>query len=247
MDANQNLLSVEEALIIAGTGARPISFAASPNDITWGIGSAFLLSYNGHVFAVTAKHVIENQRAKPTHTRIFMPNTNVALPIKSAFTPKFFDHENKDEIEDLLFFVIDDSLFCEVSGIELYSWNLSRWWYPPSKLNIGDELLLAGFPGDDKVYDYDNNKLTDLLLLRTANYTDSEWGDGLHTMTGSASEYTFNGLSGAPVFCRKEGFVFFVGIITRGSESSGKCHFIGADIIISALNNYFKGLNQTSL
>jgi len=104
MDGNQNLLTAEEALVIAGTGTRPISFAASPDDITWGIGSSFLLNYNGHVFVVTAKHVIENQGANPTHTRIFMPNTNIALPIKSAFTPRFLDHENKDEIEDLLFF-----------------------------------------------------------------------------------------------------------------------------------------------
>lgn len=237
MDILQRALTPEEVYIIVGTGARPICFADSQESYIWGVGSSFLLNYLGHVIAVTAKHVIKNQDADPVHTRILMPNTNVALPIKSGFTPIFPEHANKEEVEDLIFFNIDDTLFCEESGLDLYSWDLLNRSYPASKLKQGDELLVAGFPGSEKTYDYDEKKIHDTLLLRTANLFSSGLGKDIYTMKGVSSEIDFNGMSGAPVFCRRRGYVLFVGIVIRGTSSSGILHFVGSEIIMSALNN----------
>ncbi|KEQ17543.1 hypothetical protein [Endozoicomonas numazuensis] len=166
-----------------------------------------------------------------------MPNTNMALPIQSGFTPTFYNHENKDDVEDLFFFKINDSLFCAESGVDLYSWDFINRSYPTSKLSFGDELMVAGFPDTNERYDYDGQKINDLLLVRTANLAESELGKDIYTMSGLPSEYNFNGMSGAPVFCRRDGWVLFCGLVIRGSAHSGKMHFISSEIIMSALNN----------
>jgi hypothetical protein len=206
----------------------------------WGIGSIFLLNYKGVVFGVTAKHVIENQGADCRNIRVSMLETTVTLKIKSAFTPNFYVHENNDEIEDLLFFEVDSKLFEKESETNLYSWDFVTQTYPASKLKIGAELLVTGFPFTDEKYDYDNNIINDLLLIRTANLTAPTFGKDIYTMEATPSDTEFNGLSGSPVFCRIERDVFFCGIVIKGSSSSGLLHFIGSDIIHSALKFKFK-------
>ncbi len=235
MEMHERFLTPEEVLMIVATGTRPICFSASPDDYIWGFGSSFLLNYKGNVFAITAKHVIENPKADCRHTRILMPNTGMALPIKRAFTPSFDDPENKDEVDDFILFEIDDALFTQESNKDLYSWNFERWSFPASKVPIGVEILVAGFPFSNDRYDWDNNKINELMLIRTGNLAKSSLCEGLYTMEGIPSETDFNGLSGSPIFCRNKGYVFFIGLVTRGTASSGKLHFIGSEFIRSAL------------
>lgn len=237
MDIHQRHLTPEEVITIVGTGARPICFCENEESDIWGIGSSFLINYLGHILVITAKHVIENLGADPRHTRILMPNTTVALPIKSSFTPIFYEHENKADAEDLLFFNIDDELFCQESGLDLYSWDFMGRSFPTSKLEVGDELLVAGFPSTEERYNYDEQRINDTLLLRTAILVESQLGKDIYTMSGTASEFDFNGMSGAPVFCRREGMVLFSGLVIRGSSSSGILHFLSSEIVMSALNN----------
>ena len=237
MDIHQRPLTPEEAIIIVGTGARPICFCENEESYIWGIGSSFLINYLGNVIVITAKHVIENQKAKPWHTRILMPNTKVSLPIKSGFTPIFHNHENKSDVEDLIFFNIDDKIFCQESGLDLYSWDFINRSFPTSKLEVDAELLVAGFPFTEERYNYDDKKINDTLLLRTGNLAEPNLGKDLYTMMGSTSDFDFNGLSGAPVFCRREGLVLFTGIVIRGSSTSGKLHFLSSEIVMSALKN----------
>jgi len=104
-------------------------------------------------------------------------------------------------------------------------------------LKEGDELLVAGFPASEERYDYDNQKINNTLLVRTANLINSELGKDIYTMKGDPSEYDFNGVSGSPVFCRIDGVVLFTGVVVRGSSSSGLLHFLSCEIIMSALNN----------
>ncbi|MGI9278500.1 MAG: hypothetical protein ACR2PX_02590 [Endozoicomonas sp.] len=237
MNILERYLTQEEAIIIVGTGARPICFCENEDSFTWGIGSSFILNYLGSVFIVTAKHVIDNQKADHKHIRVLLPDTKMALPILSGFSPIFYDHENKDDVEDLVFLKVDDSLFCVESGVDLYSWDFIKRSYPASKLTVGDELKVAGFPDTGERYDYDARKISDLLLVRTANLSESELGKDIYTMSGQPSNYSFNGISGAPVFCRRDGWVLFCGIVIRGTAQSGQMHFIGSEIIMSAFKN----------
>ena len=234
MNKNKKAQALAEMLKFAAKCARPICFCGHKEDWVWGIGSSFLINYLGHVFSITAKHVIENQKANPLHTCISIQNTNVMLPIKLSFTPTAIDHENKSDVEDLLFFYIDDQLFRQESGMDLYSWDVVNYSISASLLNVGEELVVIGFPHDEK-YDYDKKIITDTLLFRTASLAQSKLGSNIYTMKGKPSDFNFDGMSGSPVFCEKDGSVLFLGIVIRGTSSSGILHFIGSEVIISTL------------
>tara|TARA_R110001583_G_scaffold173411_1_gene327453 strand:- start:2747 stop:3496 length:750 start_codon:yes stop_codon:yes gene_type:complete len=236
MNINQKTLKIAEKYV------RPICFCENKDSWVWGRGSSFLINYLGHVFAITAKHVIENQNANPLHTNISMQNTNVMLPIKLSFTPTFTKHENKSDVEDLLFFNIDDQLFLQKSDINLCSWDVLNNSYLASKLSIGDELIVTGFPHTPTTYDYDKKIITNTLLIRTASLIKSELGCNIYTMKGTSSEFNFDGMSGSPVFCQKDGALLFLGIVIRGSSKSGILHFIGFEVIISILEK--SGIQQ---
>lgn len=237
MCIHNRALTIEDGVVIVASVARPICFCETESSYIWGIGSSFLINYLGRVLVITAKHVVENLDANPKDTRILMPNTKVALPIKSSFTPVFYNHENKTDVEDLIFFNIDDQRFCQESGLDLYSWDFIKLSYPTSKLAVGDELLVAGFPNTEDRYNYDEKKINETLLLRTGSLVESKLGKDIYTMDGTASEYDFNGMSGAPVFCLREGFVLFTGIVLRGSSSSGILHFVSSEVVMSALKS----------
>lgn len=233
MEIHDSFLTSEKVYI--STCARPICFSEGQDGWIWGIGSSFVFNYDGCVYAITAKHVIENQKVNPTHTRILMPETNVALPIKGAIVIEFDTHDNKEEVEDFILFQIDYQQFVKESDKDLYFWDFKHRAYPASKLSIGYEILVAGFPSTEDRYDYDSKRINDLLLLRSGNINKSILGSDMYTLEGIPSEYDFNGISGSPVFCRINEYMFFIGLVTRGTASSGKLHFIGSEIIYRAL------------
>lgn len=243
MDTNKKARTLAEMQKIAETFARPIRFCENREGYIWGNGSSFLINYRGHVFLVTAKHVIENQSAKLLYPYISMPNTNVMLTIKLSFTPTAVEHENKNDVEDLLFFHIDDQLFYQESGIELYSWDVFNYSISASQLDIGDELIVTGFPHTKTKYDYDRKIITDTLLIRTGVLAKSELGCNIYKIKGTPSEFDFNGMSGSPVFCEKNGRILFLGIVIRATSSSGILHFIGSEIIIGTLKK--SGIQQS--
>ena len=233
---NEQFLTDNEVdVIIAST--RPLSFSEIQDAYIWGFGSSFLLNYNENVYAITAKHVIENQKADPHHIRISIPKCTLALPIENIFS-KTFDN-NGEEIEDFLLLKINHIQFMKESKQDLYSWDFKNWSYPTSQLPIGTEILVAGFPfiREDR-YDYDNKQINEMLLIRTGNIHTSILGSGMYAIEAASSEYPSNGMSGSPVFCRKkDGYLYFIGLVTRGSEYSEILHFISSEVIYSALKS----------
>jgi hypothetical protein len=104
---DQFLTNEEQNNIKAST--LPICFSEKQDAYIWGFGSSFLLNYNENVYVITAKHVIENQKADPHHIRILIPQCTLALPIENIFS-RTFDN-NGEEIEDFLLLKINHSTF----------------------------------------------------------------------------------------------------------------------------------------
>lgn len=235
---NQFLTNEEQNNIKAST--LPICFSENQDTYIWGFGSSFLLNYNGNVYVITAKHVIENQKADPRHIRILIPQCTLALPIDNIFS-RTFDN-NGEEIEDFLLLKINHIQFMKESKQNLYSWDFKNRSYPTSQLSIGTEILVAGFPFiKENRYDYANKQINEILLIRTGNINTSILGSGMHTMEAGSSEYPSNGMSGSPIFCRKkDGDLYFVGLVTRGSKYSEILHFISSEVIYSTLKSLEK-------
>jgi hypothetical protein len=122
---------------------------------------------------------------------------------------------------------------------DLYSWDFKNRSYPTSQLPIGSEILVAGLPFiKENRYDYDNKQINEILLIRTGNINTSILGSGMYTMEADSSEYPSNGMSGSPIFYRKKnGGLYFIGLVTRGSEYSEILHFISSEVIYSALKS----------
>lgn len=232
---NERELTAEELLEIVGTGARPICFAEDEHSYIWGFGSCFIMNVAGSVFVLTAKHVIENQDAKYQHCRVLMLEGQVALPFSECYTPNFPDRENQDEIEDFVLFRVDEQLLYQESGLDLYSWDFVNRSCPTEMLKEGTQILLAGFPFQENRYDWENEKINEKLLIQVGYLSKSELGSGIYSFDAGPSDFSFNGLSGSPVFCRIDGYVNFIGVIIRGTSSSGKLHFIGSELILEAL------------
>ena len=236
-------LTPEELREIVSTGTRPICFAENVREPFWGFGSSFIFNYKGQVFVITAKHVIENNNVDYRHSRVLMRDSSMALPLTNIYTPDFPDHENREEVEDFVLFEVDDKLYTQISNKDLYSWKITEWSYPPYELEIGAQILIAGYPfTEDRYqwipednYEWENQKIKETLLYNIGYLTDSVLGKGMYTFDGDPSELDYNGLSGSPVFCMRNGFVHFIGIATRGSSSSGLIHFLGVEFIKSAL------------
>ncbi|MBL4571855.1 MAG: trypsin-like peptidase domain-containing protein [Gammaproteobacteria bacterium] len=231
---NERGLHPEELKDIVSTGARPISFAEKEEDYLWGFGSSFLVAHNEYIYALTAKHVVEKNGVDYHHARILIPNAKIALPFTNVFLPSFPDYENREELEDFVIYKTNSELFSEESDVDLFAWRFDTFTWPASKLEIGAQILIAGFPANDDRYDWKNNKILERLVISIGVLNESELGKGIYVLELDPSESTFGGLSGAPLFCRREGHVYFIGLAIRGSAGSGKIHFIGSEFIRSA-------------
>jgi hypothetical protein len=220
---------------------RPINYEL---DVLYGgFGSALLVSYKNKVFAVTAKHVLDNHGGNyHPYTRISMPNTRVVLPIKGMVIPQLDNHHNSGDVDDFVILDIDEKLFTKKSGQVIRPWDFEHNSMPAREVNMGSVICVIGFPETDDRYDYDNNKINDTMLVRNGIMGKSSLGSGMYEMKGSASEFNFNGLSGSPIFYRTDnGDIYYIGLVTRGTASSGSLHFIDSYFISKELAKMVTG------
>jgi hypothetical protein len=215
---------------------RPMCFQ-SDEEFMWGIGTCFLLSVDGEVYAATAKHVIKKPGAEYQHVRITLPGVSLALPIQGVITPQCKGIENEEEIEDFVLLHVDHKGFEKHTGRTIPSLNIAMHRNSARALPIGTELVVAGYLGGEDRYDWDNMIVNDTLLIRNGSLAIHHMGYGMQTMEGSPSEFDFNGLCGSPVFAMLSNQPKLVGLVTRGSGSSGKLHFIEQEMIVAALRN----------
>lgn len=211
---------------------RPIRF--SSGDTLWGFGSCVLVSLNGFFYGVSARHVIGNQGADFSDARILTPDTSVSLPLLGHFCP------SSEKLEsyhlDVVVYRIDVKSYFDFVGRQLPALDLEEHFYPAKHFPM-DTFVVCGYPATDDRYDYDRMRLVDHLIMKTGKKSDSEFGEPIFKLESSPSEYPFNGMSGSPVFgvlgeVRK---FALVGMVVRGTESSGVFHFIDFAVVLSAI------------
>jgi hypothetical protein len=220
------------------TFVRPMCFQSENKAFMWGIGTCFLFHAYGNVYAATAQHIIQKFQAEYQHIRITLPGESFSLPIQGAIKPVCDGVENQEEIEDFVLLHIDDKAFERHTGRTVVSLDLEMQRVCPTELPVGAELLVAGYLDPDNRYDLDNKVINDIFLIRNGSLANNQMGYGVQTMEGSPSQFDFNGLCGSPVFAKIDGNPKLVGLVTRGSGSSGRLHFIEQKVIFAALNNH---------
>ena len=236
----------DRAFRLASAFVRPVRFAGG--EYLWGYGTCTIVKLNGRYYAVTARHVVDRQQANFEDARILMPDTSISLPLLGHFCPRSEVMERHHL--DVLIYILDDQVYFEHTGSLLQAIDLDTHLFPAKHFPAA-QVVVLGYPATEDRYDYDRKILVDHLLLKYGNIESSEMEEPMYRLLSHASEYPFNGMSGSPVLGVMNQKVLFVGVVVRGTESSGIFHFIDSAVIAATIiqhqNDLQNAANQSIL
>ena len=223
---------------------QPIIFESKDQNYPyWGRGSSLIVSNNSdHCYCVTAKHVFRNQKATSEQLRIFpSEHSRVSLPFDEQVSITF-DENHPEAFDDILMLRIWMKDFDNSGDAPLVSQDMAGGCYPATSLRAGSTLWIAGFPSQSRYVDYDAAKISTTRTLRKAAFV----GPSTHSahsyelLVEEMNDLTdFDGLSGGPVYYLQEFLVnnvrclkvLLAGLMTNGTASSRKMHFIDSVVI----------------
>lgn len=231
-DSRFSMLTTENLCTFAehGSGARPLFFHTG-DGMPWGFGSCVLVKYAGRTYVITARHVIENQGAKMSSVCVAGSGT-ITIPLLRTYRIAFDGYDKDDEEHDFLLIEVDEQRHMKIAGKQPVAWDLERRSFSASRLHVGSELLVVGFPFTEFRYDWDQKVITDLMLVRLGLLSEQKLSKGVYKMSGAPSSESFDGLSGAPIYSLINGKPLLSGLAIRGSGSSGCLYFIDVAYLV---------------
>lgn len=224
--------------------SRPVLFFTKNSDYPyWGKGSSFFITSGPHIYWLTARHVMENQRASP-HELMITPGDSsvVSVPFDKLLQIK----NGPEDFRDLYMLRINKAEFWESTDSAIYAWDINRDFFDCSKLLPGDELFLLGYPSESRFVDYDVKRIhfTQVILRGIYQGRSSEEHCHVLELETSVTLDDLDGLSGGVVFRyprNPDEPAQAVGLIIRGTAESGIIRFIDCTVI-----NEFVRLSETT-
>lgn len=201
----------------------------------FGVGTAFLLEHEGHLFAITAQHVLDNQNARNSDLRLLLKDNEhfMLFDMEAVFNPEYEPHydllirrvtklQHKHLVDSGAYWVHTSSTIVEEGFHEV-----SAFW-------------AFGYPEEGRGYDYDRKAFSASLEVFGGNYSPPEV-PGLGTIKlFSDGPSSFRGMSGSLVLADLDDMMRFAGMVTMASERSGIVNFIPASVIV----HYLDRLNE---
>lgn len=225
---------------------RPVIFEGEHAEFPyWGKGSSFLISNTQNFFWVTASHVIVNMGGSANALRIFpSDNSRISLPFNEQYTI------NKGSVDedhhDVFILRIDLSGFDRSGDAPLVAQDIEKGVLPAEYLKQDDELWVMGYPSDSNTINYDTRTITNTRSVLRAIYKGESISDHCHKLIieSSIKLESLDGLSGGPVFHMKQEthsgesviYPMLVGMLLRGTASSGIAHFVSSSVIVNIVN-----------
>jgi len=208
----------------------------------WMAGTCFLASYAGMLFAVTAKHVLDNNRVDPETIRVpYNQGSRSLLQIEEFVYPVKYDTDDSD-YADLAFLSVDTGSLDPSRAGGLFPLNLDNY-NRRDTLSHGGILVMRGYPKCLLDIDYEASKITSRGYCVEATYQCESRSKhcGELEFKALADIEDLNGLSGSPIFQLVkvgEGRYLrnFAGMLIRGTKISGKGHFIHSSVFFCALD-----------
>ncbi len=205
-------------------------------------GSCFLVKYNNHLLAITAKHTHPDYKIE--NVKIALDNSEIIVPLLRGH--KIKESEDESEFHDILIYEIDINSLTEDEVIALNALDLNKLMKKNITLAPGLRLVVSGFPTELNEPDYENKILPNYRFIITSTYTQtSATISYLHQLSllDISNISNFDGFSGAPVFSVKSDNYRLAGMILRGTIESGVAHFIGVSVIYELLHKIFGDLD----
>lgn len=166
-------------------------------------GSSFLVKVEDLIFAVTAKHVLYNNRHSPDANEILIrynEESRYFLPFDEMLGVNTLDSEDTDH-KDIIFLKVAKSHFKSTIDTGFVIELPGKRSLPGLKC---EQLLITGFPKEISEIDYQSKNIKTVRKPLMATTPSPTKYKGLFTFQyaqDNASGFNLNGLSGSPVFC----------------------------------------------
>jgi hypothetical protein len=208
-------------------------------------GTLFLVGFHQKVYVLTPRHVVLDWPMDGL--AIILTETGERLPLSTRWIIRVHDDDGTvDEDSDMSDLIIFRADLTEVSP-EARSSNYFVHLTPPEAVDWFDSrdesiFFLYGHPKVANYPDWERSKVIQNQYLLHGAYAGPSPFDGCFELSieNPLALADFDGLSGSPVFSLlkeyKSGIQpVFCGMALRGTAPSKRIHFLGANIIIAAL------------
>lgn len=207
-------------------------------------GTAFLIHLKGHLFAVTAKHVLTKQKYNPKSFHIrYNDQGRELIQFDTMFFLTTSLTEDSDHV-DILFFKVSEKLFrYNVNSSVII--NLDA--FEEFDYSDGDKILVTGFPDVVADINYEGKVINHFRQpfeggkVKKSGYQDVY--EFKYSAESDSVKLKLSGMSGAPVFLYKENGTCkgLAGILLRHS------FFLSAKNIHKYLNKILENLHNQTL
>jgi len=223
--------------------SRPVLYEHDePKFAYWGKGSSFIIANTRNYYWVTAAHVLTNAGAHVNSVRIFpSDHSKISLPFDQQYSVNKGLADDED-YKDVFMLRVDVSGFDKSGDAPLVAQDLEVGWLSADWLTRNDELWIVGYPAESNYVDYDVDKISNTRSVLRAVYEGPSDSTHCHRlrMETSIRLVSYDGLSGSPVYCMKHRhhdrqelvFPLLVGMLLRGSASSGIAHFVNSKVLL---------------
>ncbi len=226
---------------------RPVVYRHSGTELTyWTKGSSFLIANAKNYYWITAAHVLTNMRGQAESLMILpSDNSKISLPFNGQYTVNTGLTDDED-YKDVFILRIDLNGFDRSGDAPLVAQDIEKGISPADYLKQGDELWVIGYPSESNSVNSDAREITNTRCVLRAIYKGTSNSDHCHKLTieSSIKLDSFDGLSGSPVFYMKQqtrsgetaNYPMLVGMLLRGTASSGIAHFVSSSAIVNVIN-----------
>ncbi|TSA06940.1 MAG: hypothetical protein D4R73_10505 [Deltaproteobacteria bacterium] len=226
---------------------RPIIFEQEHEEFSyWGKGSSFLIANSNNYYWVTASHVLINMGGRADSLRIFpSDNSKISVPFNEQYTVNKGSTDDED-YKDIFMLRIDLNEFDSSGDAPLIAQDIEHGILRAEQLEPNDELWVIGYPSESNFIDYDSCEIKNTRSVLRAIYRGRSVSDHCHELIveSSIKLENYDGLSGSPVFHMKQlnrngqvaVYPLLVGMLLRGTASSGIAHFVSSSVIVNIVN-----------
>ncbi|MBW2739783.1 MAG: trypsin-like peptidase domain-containing protein [Deltaproteobacteria bacterium] len=226
---------------------RPVIYEHDHWEFTyWVKGSSFLIGNSNHYYWVTASHVLNNMGGSANSLRIFPSDSaKVSLPFNEAYIVNK-GLANDEDYKDIFMLRVDLTGFDNSGDAPLAAQDIMKGSMPAEQLLADDELWVIGYPSESNFINYESREINNTRSVLRANYKGTSISKHCHTLTINSSIFLddYDGLSGGPVVHMKQGSYngqvvnspLLVGMLLRGTSSSGIAHFVSSNVIVDLVN-----------
>lgn len=191
-------------------------------------GTFFVAEILSELYVVTARHVVEGNDEKAVFFR-YRAGSRSSLPLNQVIKNKAYQGSNSPEHTDVILYRVNKQELDEV----VHTTKLDVQQKPWETLQAGEQLSVRGYPSE--LQDVKDSGLKEQGVLFNASYTKRTQHSGCHEIKLNPTEtFTdYDGFSGSPVYCVKDGARLLVGLMIKATAFQNVGVFVDGSVLLA--------------